>query len=282
MHLMIQEFLAADYILQLPLDDQIEAFQTLFDQPRFVVVFQFYAIKANFDQSASRFCSFFAQLFGRIRSYVDSRSQKLPQKWQGDLEQLKNTDPQITLSDVSNIDSIPQPLSPLDPVHVVLYISLPYIDVGYVLASVSVARDSEIKFEICLCVRDDVMMYCHVSGPRLASTSQRASTPLTGLSILPHIYRSVDLVSMLTSSTDFDHEQLLQNLPKVYSTIKDRFLVMSYISPIFFHTVSSIFNDDPEYDYSNIFFVGNATSEVQMMQSVPEEFKTLEQNCQVQ
>ena len=39
-HLMIQEFLAADYILQLPLDDQIEAFQKLFGQPRFVAVFQ--------------------------------------------------------------------------------------------------------------------------------------------------------------------------------------------------------------------------------------------------
>ena len=66
MHLMIQEFLAADYILQLPLDDQIEAFQTLFGHPRFVVVFQFYAFKAKFNQteSASKFCSFFAQFFG--------------------------------------------------------------------------------------------------------------------------------------------------------------------------------------------------------------------------
>ena len=212
-HLMIQEFLAADYILQLPLDDQIEAFKKLFGQPRFVAVFQFYANKAKFDQteSASTFCSFFAQFFRRIRSHVDSQSQRLPQKWQGDLECLKHTDPQVAISEVTNIEpnSVPQPLSSLDPVHVVMYISLPYFDVGYVLASVSVARDGEIKFEICLCVRDDVMMYGHASGARLPSASQHTSTPPTGLS---NMYCSVDLLSMLASSTDFDSAQLLQSL----------------------------------------------------------------------
>ena len=151
-HLMIQEFLAADYILQLPLEDQIEAFKKLFGQPRFVAVFQFYANKAKFDQmeSASTFCSFFAQFFRRIRSHVDSQSQRLPQKWQGDLECLKHTDPQVAISEVTNIEpnSVPQPLSLLDPLHIVMYISLPYFDVGYVLGSVSVARDGEIKIEI--------------------------------------------------------------------------------------------------------------------------------------
>ena len=118
-HLMIQEFLAADYILQLLLDDQIEAFQKLFGQPRFVAVFQFYAFKAKFDQteSASKFCSFFAQLFRRIRSHVDSQSQRLPQKWQGDLKHLKCIDPQNT-----EPNSVPQPLSQLDPVHIVVHI----------------------------------------------------------------------------------------------------------------------------------------------------------------
>ena len=58
--------------------------------------------------------------------------------------------------------------------------------------------------------------------------------------------------------------------------------MMSYISPILDHRLSPIFNSDAEYDYSNILFVGNATSEVQMMQSVPEEFETLLQNCQIQ
>ena len=50
-----------------------------------------------------------------------------------------------------------------------IYISLPYFDVGYVLASVSVACDGEIKIEIYLCVRDDVMMYRY--GHRLPSAS---------------------------------------------------------------------------------------------------------------
>ena len=281
MHLMIQEFLAADYILQLPLDDQIEAFQKLFGQPRFVAVFQFYAFKAKFDHSASKFCSFFAKFFGQIRSHVDSQSQRLPQKWQGDPERFKHTDPQLALSEITNTEpnSVPQPLSPLDPLHIVVYISLPYFDVGYVLASLSIACDSELKCEFYVCVRDDVMMYGHLSGVRLP---QYSSTPLAGLSILPHIYRSIDLISILTSTTDFDSAQLLQSLPKVYSTIKDRFLVMSYLSPILDHRLSPIFNSDAEYDYSNILFVGNATSEVQMMQSVSEEFETLLQNCQIQ
>ena len=164
-----------------------------------------------------------------------------------------------------------------------VYISLPYFDVGYVLASASVARDGEIKFEICLCVRDDVMIYCHVSGARPLSASQHVSTPLTPeLAIIPHDYISCDLLSMLVLSTNFDSEQLLQSLPKVCSTIKDRFLVMSYVSPILFYRVSPIFNSDAEYDYSNMLFVGNATSEVQMMQSIPEEFETLQQNCLIQ
>ena len=149
-----------------------------------------------------------------------------------------------------------------------MYISLPYFDVGYVLASLSIACDSELKCEFYVCVRDDVMMYGHLSGVRLP---QYSSTPLTGLSILPHIYRSIDLISILTSTTDFDSAQLLQSLPKVYSTIKDRFLVMSYLSPKLDHRLSPIFNSasDAEYDYSNILFVGNATSEVQMMQVFP-------------
>ena len=95
------------------------------------------------------------------------------------------------------------------------------------------------------------------------------------------MYCSVDLVSMLGSSTDFDVKQLLQSLPKVCSTIKDRFLVMSYISPTPFQGLISVLNSDAEYDCSNILFVGNATSEVQMMQSV-QEFEAFQQNCVTQ
>ena len=124
-------------------------------------------------------------------------------------------------------------------------------------------------------------MYGHVSGARLPSASQSASTPHTGMSTMPHIYLSIDLVGMLTSSTDFDSAQLLQSLSKVCSAIKDHFLVMSYISPIFFHRISSIFDADAEYDCSNLLFVSNATSEVQM-ESVHQEFENLKQNCLIQ
>ena len=275
MHSMIQEFLATHYILQLPLDDQIKAFQPLFGQPRFVAIFQFYASKAKFNQSASKFCSFFAQVFREIYSHVDGQSQRLPQKWQGDIKQLERVDPQVAISELSNIEpsSLPQPLSPLDPVHIVLYVSLPYFDLGYMLASVSVSCDSELKLEFCLCARDDVMMYGRMSGARLPSASQNASTPLTGTLTLPHVYRSVDLVSMLSSSADFN------SVSQVCSAIKDRFLVMTYISPIFFHKISSIFDTGAECDSSNILFVCNATSEVQMPQSV---HKDLSQNCLIQ
>ena len=286
MHLMIQEFLAAHYILQLSLDNQIEAFQPLFGQPRFVAVFQFYASKANFDQdqSASLFCYFFARIFREIRSHVDRNSQKLPRKWQGDLEQLKNVDPQVFYSELSSIDptSIPQPLSSFDPVHIVLYVSLPYFDVGYVLASLSVSCNRELKFDICICVRDDVMMYVHVSGVRIVAKSQSATMHEASVSSPPpYIYRSFDIVGLITSDMNCDSTELLQRLPKGCSIIKDRFLVMSYFSPIFLPGVSSIFNADVDFDYSNILVVFNSTSEEQM-QSVHQEFETFKQNCLVQ
>ena len=147
----------------------------------------------------------------------------------------------------------------------------------------SVASDGELKFEICLCVRDDVMMYGHASGARHPSASQHASTSLTGPTIMPHIYHSVDLVDMLTSSANFDSAQLWKRLPKVYSTIKDRFCVMSYVSPILlsFHKVSSLFDSGHEYDLSNILVVVNATSEVQM-ESVHQEFEDFKHNCLIQ
>ena len=288
---MIQEFLAAHYILQLPLDDQIEAFQPLFGQPRFVAVFQFYAFKANFDddQSASKFCFFFARVFREIYSHVDGKSQRLPRKFQGNLEQLKHIDPQVAQSELSSTDSepisFPQPLSSFDPLHIVLYVSIPYFDVGYVLASASISCDGELKLDFCVCVRDDIMMYGHVSGVQLAVTSQSPSIPDTNRDMSsppPYNYCSFDLVGILTSDVNYDSAELLQRLPKGCSAIKDRFLVMSYISPIFFNQrISSIFNAN-QYDCSNILFVCNATSEVQMMQSVHQEFENLQQNCLIQ
>ena len=166
---------------------------------------------------------------------MDSQSQRLPQKWQGDLNYLKCIDPQNT-----EPNSVPQPLSQLDPVHIVVHSSLPYFDVGYVLASMSVACDSELKFEICLCVRDDVMVYGHLSGARRPSATQYASTLPAGLS---NMYCSVDLASILASS-NFDSAQLLQNLPKVCSIIKDHVLVMSYISPVLCQGLISVLNSD--------------------------------------
>ena len=294
MHLMIQEFLAAHHILQLPLDDQIEAFQPLFGQPRFVAVFQFYAFKANFDhdESASKFCSFFARVFREIYSHVDKKSERLPQKFEGDLEQLKRIDPQVAHSELLSTDFEPtslQPLSSFDPLHIVLYVSIPYFDVGYVLACASITYDGEVKFNFCICVRDDVMMYGHVSGIRLTAASQNSAAashiPSTNPSSPPpYMYCSLDLVGLLTSDMGYDSEELLQRLPKGCATIKDRFLVMSYISPLFFtrYRYSSIFTADVECDCSNILFVCNATSEVQMMQSVHQELEIFKQNCLIQ
>ena len=235
------------------------------------------------------FAFFFARVFREIYSHVDRKSQRLPWKFQGDLEQLKLTDPQVAHLELSSTDSeptsFPQPLSSFDPLHIVLYVSIPYFDVGYMLASASISCDRELKLDFCVCVRDDVMMYGHVSGVRLAAASQSASIPNSNHDMSsppPYIYRSFDLVGILTSDVNFDSAELLQRLPKGCSTIKDRFLVMSYISPIFFNRISSIFNADFEHDYSNILFICNATSEVQMMQSVHQEFENLKQNCLIQ
>ena len=58
--------------------------------------------------------------------------------------------------------------------------------------------------------------------------------------------------------------------------------MMSYISPTLFQGLISVFSSDAEYDCSNILLVGNATSEVQMMQSVHQEFEAFQQNCVTQ
>ena len=291
-HLTLQELLATHFILKLPIDEQFEAFKPLFGQPRFVAVFQFYTSQSQFDRYASRFCYFLSDVFRRIRFHVDCQSQKLPKKWQGDIKSLESN-PEGMYSEFAPIDpnDVPIALSSFDLIHIVLYCPLPYFDVGYVLASVSISRDGELKFDFCACVRDDVMMYGHVSGVQLPSVSAppQASSISSSETPPPHLYFSYDLLSELTSDIAANPESndYLKSLPQWCSAIKDRFLLMTYVSHlcVLIKHYRNMFRGDLAVDFdprlSNILIAGNATSEVQM-KSVEQEFENFKEQCKLQ
>ena len=275
----IQEFLATHFILKLPTDRQFEAFKPLFGQPRFVAIFQFYVSQTTIDQHyASEFCCFFAQVFKHIQLQVDKQSQRHPKKWQGDMQRVKDS-PKAVFSELSSIEptSIPQALSPFDLFHIVLYCPLPFFDMGYVLASMSVSCDRELKFDSCACIRDDIMMYGHLSGVQIPSASPAKYTD-TCKTPPPHDYVHVPFEIFREFFSDIS----IADLPRWCSTVRDGFLLMTYISPQYFYEFSDMFDDEnPEFDLSNIFFVGNVTDEAQT-ESVEQEFDNLAEHCKTQ
>ena len=279
LHLTMQEFLATHYILQLPLQEQFKAFQSLFGQPRFVACFQFYASQINYIACASEFCSFFARVFEETQSHVDKKSLCCPKKLQGSIEQL--TQQSVVFTDISTAERalLPRPLSSFDPLHIVLYCPLPFLDVGYALVSLSVTQDKDLRIECCACIDDDAMMYFHVSGIHIASTSQNikgSSSPRP-----PYNYSSVDLINMFSES---ERDKMVNVLPKSFLAVKDRFLLMTFKSDLFFNTISDMFKPDgmnSDIDYKNIICFGNWTDDSHnVMENVGQEY--VEEHCQTQ
>ena len=294
LHLMMQEFLATRYILQLPLQEQFKAFQPLFGQPRFVDCFQFYASQIKYEENASKFCSFFAHVFKEIQDHVDTKSKKGPRKWQGDSSNFQQQaelvqHPLDLFTEFSSAEraSVLQPLSSSDPFHVVLYCALPFINIGYVLSSFSITQDREVKIEYCACINDEVMVYFHVSGIRLSSgsTSQssatRTSTNLPPVSQCPfYFYQSVDFINELFPGSQRD--EVIKELPQWCSTLKDRFLVMTFKSPLFMHKIINMFSgkDAADVDWSKILIVFNATDQVLMNEEY--KFDNFKEYCKIQ
>lgn len=280
-HVMVQEFLATMHILQLPLHKQFEAFQPLFDHSRFVACFQLYISQADYENNASKFCSFFAHVFKEIRSRVDIISQRSPKKWQGTLQQLRHN-PKTLLSEYSSADpaSLPQPLSSLNPIHIVLYFPLPFFDIGFVLISLSITPDEVpvIECDACICIGDDVMMYGHLTMSK--SAVQVSSTHNTAPS-MPYLYNELPLESCIKeifSDTEL-YEKLMENVPKGFLKIKDCLILKAFISCIFSVTLSDV----PDYHDSHILCFGNMAGEVQVNSEVYQQcFHNLSEQCQMQ
>ena len=293
LHLTMQEFLATHYILQLPLQEQFKAFQPLFGHPRFVACFQFYASQIKYEENASDFCSFFAHVLKEIQDHVDEKSTKGPHKWQGDVTTLQQQaellqNPLDLFTDFSSAEraSVLQPLSSSDPFHVVLYCAIPFIDIGYVLASLSITQDRELRIECCACVNDEVMMYFHISGIRPSSESISQSTrtsTVTNLQFPYYIYQSVDLINELFPGSQRD--EVIKVLPPWCSTIKDRFLVMTFKSPLFMHKIIDMFSEEDaaDIDWSKTLMIANATDQV-LMNGDDQESKldNFTEYCQIQ
>ena len=281
-HLTLQELLATHFILKLPIDEQFEAFKPLFGQPRFVAVFQFYTSQLQLlDQYASRFCHFLSDVYQQVRLHVDQQSERHPEKWQGDLKSLECNAEGLHSEFVPvNPNDVPIALSSFDLVHYVLYCPLPYLDVGYMLLTISVSRNGEVKFDFCACVRDDVMMYGHVSGIQLLSVSAppQASSISKSQTPPPHLYFSY-------VASDSESNEFFEYLPQWCSIIKDQFLLMAYISPLcllikHYRDVDygSVAND---VDVGNIFIAYNTTRGVQRNR-IMQEFENFSEQCKFQ
>ena len=288
LHLMMQEFLATRYILQLPLQEQFKAFQPLFGQPRFVAYFQFFVSQINYDENASDFCSFFASVFKETQDHVDKKSKKGARVLQGDINTIQQLawlmqNPLDLFSVLSSAERslFSQPLSSFDPFHVVLYCALPFIDIGYILVSLSITQDREVRLKFCACINDDVISYAHISGIRLPSTSQCTRIPTNSphaLGPFPYIYRSLDFFDEIFQNSS-QYDKVIKEFPQWCLTLMDRFSGMVFVSPLFFHTISDLMSGKvtADFDWSNILIVVNGTHQDHECVSY---FKNFKEYCQ--